>query len=77
LVVYDLTLSPLTSTAHDHSEEPNTLRVPGTMVGERNYGVLKFSGPRKDRVLAIQVKNGAGEIKWERAIRASELASPR
>ena len=77
LVVYDLTLSPLTSTAHDHSEEPNTLRVPNTMVGERNYGVLRFSGPRKDRVLAIQVKNVAGEIKWERAIRASELASPR
>jgi hypothetical protein len=47
------------------------------MVGERNYGVLRFSGPRKDRVLAIQVKNVAGEIKWERAIRASELASPR
>jgi alkaline phosphatase D len=77
LVVYDLTLSPLTSTAHDHTEEPNTLRVPETMVGERNYGVLTFSGPRKDRVLGIQVKKVDGAILWERTIRATELASPR
>jgi len=77
LVVYDLTLSPLTSTAHDHTEEPNTLRVPETMVGERNYGVLTFSGPRKDRVLGIQVKKVDGSILWERTIRATELASPR
>lgn len=77
LIVHDLTLSPLTSTAHDHSEEPNSLRVPGTMVGERNYGVLEFSGPRKDRVLAISVKDADGAILWERALRATELSAPR
>lgn len=77
LVVHDLTLSPLTSTAHDHTDEPNSLRVAGTMVGVRNYGKLEFSGPRKDRVLSIEVKDAAGQVLWERTIRATELASPR
>lgn len=77
LIVHDLTLSPLTSTAHDHTDEPNSLRVPGTMVGTRNYGVLEFSGPRKDRVLAIAVKDVTGAVVWERTLRATELSATR
>jgi len=77
LWVHDLTLSPLTSTAHDHTDEPNSLREPGTMVGSRNYGVLEFSGPRKDRVLAIRVKDVSGAVVWERTLRATELSATR
>lgn len=70
--VYDLTSSPLTSGSYDHTEEPNHLREPGTMVGVRNYGLLTITGPRKDRVLKMQIKSGAGDVIWERSISASK-----
>jgi len=63
-------VSPLTSGSYDHEHEPNTNREPGTMVGERNYGVLKITGPRKERSLEVTVKNAKGEALWSRTIRA-------
>lgn len=66
--VYDLTASPLTSRAYDHSSEPNVNRVPGTVVGEHNYALLSFEGPRKERKLTIRVYNSAGEELWEQVI---------
>tara|TARA_Y100000385_G_scaffold260319_1_gene290121 strand:- start:1434 stop:2780 length:1347 start_codon:yes stop_codon:yes gene_type:complete len=68
--VYDLTVSPLTSGSYDHSEEPNSKREQGTMVGDRNYGMLEISGARKERILRIQVKSTEGDILWERSINA-------
>ena len=68
--VYDITVSPLTSGSYDHEHEPNTNRESGTMVGVRNYGVLKVSGPRKERSLEVTVKNATGEALWSRTIRA-------
>jgi len=70
--VYDVTVSPLTSGSYDHTDEPNTLREPGTMVGVRNYGILEFTGPRKERVLTITVNNADGEQLWSRSIHAGE-----
>jgi alkaline phosphatase D len=70
--VYDLTVSPLTSGSYDHSEEPNELREPGTMVGERNYGMLEISGPRKERTLRMQIKSAQGALIWERSISAAD-----
>lgn len=70
--VYDLTVSPLTSGSYDHSEEPNTLRVPSTMVGERNYGMLEISGPRKERTLRMQIKSAQGALIWEQSISAAD-----
>lgn len=69
--VYDITVSPLTSGSYDHSEEPNELREPGTMVGERNYGMLEISGPRKERTLRMQIKSAQGALIWERSISAA------
>lgn len=71
--LYDLTASPLTSSAYDHTDEPNSLRVPGTMVGVRNYATLEFSGPRKDRSMLIRVHDVGGEVLWEKSIAASSL----
>ncbi len=68
--VYDITVSPLTSGSYDHEHEPNTNRESGTMVGVRNYGVLKVTGPRKERSLEVTVKNATGEALWSRTIRA-------
>ena len=68
--VYDLTVSPLTSGSYNHEDEPNNNREDGTMVGIRNYGVLNVSGPRKERVLTMTVKDAEGNPLWTRSIDA-------
>ena len=68
--VYDLTVSPLTSGSYDHEDEPNNNREAGTIVGIRNYGVLNVSGPRKERVLTMTVKDAEGNPLWTRFIDA-------
>lgn len=64
--VYDLTVSPLTSGPGHARDEPNTLRVEGTYVEQRNYAVLSFAGPRKDRTCTIEVKGTDGTSLWKR-----------
>lgn len=72
--LYDLTVSPLTAGVYaDAGEEPNPLRVEGTFVGARAYGILEVTGPRRDRVLTIRVVDADGAERWTRQIRASEL----
>lgn len=53
--VYDLTVSPLTSSSYDHSEEPNELREPGTMVGEGTMGCSRFRGLEKSARFACKL----------------------
>jgi alkaline phosphatase D len=72
--LYDLTVSPLTAGPSDRWErEQNAYRVDGTLVAERNFGMLDITGPREDRVLTISIRDAAGTLKWTRAIPASEL----
>jgi alkaline phosphatase D len=71
--LYDLTVSPLTSTAAKNADEPNTLRVPDTYVSERNFATLEFSGPRAARVITIRVFGTGGNELWKREITAEEL----
>lgn len=71
--VHDLTSSPLTSGSYDHSDEPNTLRVPGTMIGVRHFAELNFSGPRKDRSLEIVMRGVQGDTLWTHRLRAKDL----
>lgn len=67
-VIYDLTVSPLTSGAHDALNEPNSYRVEGTHVAERNYGLIEVSGKRNQRVLKIIIKDKEGSVIWEQTI---------
>lgn len=67
--VWDLTASPLTSKAYDHENEPNTLRVEGTVVGERNFAMLTFAGKLTERACTIKVFNKDGVLLWERMLR--------
>ncbi len=73
--LYDLTVSPLTAGAvGDRSkDEANSHRIEGTYFGERNFGMLKVSGPRKERVLTIRILNNAGKEIWKKEVKASEL----
>ena len=66
--VYDLTVSPLTSGTGHAKDEPNSLRVEGTYVEHRNYAVLSFDGPRKNRTCTIEVKGTDGTLLWNRKL---------
>ncbi|MBK6541343.1 MAG: alkaline phosphatase family protein [Flavobacteriales bacterium] len=62
--ILDLTSSPLTSGPYVTKEE-NALRVPGTLVTERGFATLSFSGPKAQRVLTVRAHNTKGEQLWE------------
>ena len=62
--IYDITTSPLTAGSHSHPEEPNTLRVKGSYVGERNFSILRLSGPRQSRMLSLTYYNVDGDELW-------------
>ena len=72
--LYELTVSPLTASPFAAAaQEPNPLRLPQTLVTERNFALLEFTGPSTDRALHIRVYNSAGNLLWERTLRAAEL----
>lgn len=73
VVIHDLTVSPLTSSSYDNSEENNSNRVEGTVVAERNYAELSFFGLRKERSMQIDIKNSDGEAIWSKTLNEKEL----
>lgn len=80
--LYDFTSSPLTSglnTLKQRDGQPakefsNPLRVPGTLVNDkRNFGMLRFSGPRQDRKVLMETYDAAGTVRWSKEVRANDL----
>ncbi|MCE2503966.1 MAG: alkaline phosphatase family protein [Chlorobi bacterium] len=71
--LYDLTVSPLTANPANYPNEPNTLRVPDTYVGVRNFATLTFTGPRKERAMTMRIYDVAGNELWSQVVQASEL----
>ena len=64
--ICDFTFSALTSGPNTSGESwKNTLRVPGTVVMERNYGMIRFSGPAKARKLTVSCFNSDNKKMWE------------
>ncbi len=78
--LYDFTSSSLTAglSRPRGKEVDNPYRVPGTLVSDaHNFGMLRFSGPRTDRVLTMECRDVDGKVRWTHTIRASELRPPR
>lgn len=73
--LYELTCSPLTSRIHkDKKNEPEKPSlIPGTLVMERNYCNLEFSGESKNRTMSISVKGTEGQLYWDRQIKIEDL----
>jgi len=46
--------------------------VEGTLVTQRNFGILKVSGPRTQRRLTMSVYDSKGEELWTREIETEE-----
>jgi alkaline phosphatase D len=68
--VYDLTASPLSSGVFTDAatKEVNDFRVPGTVVTEHNFGLLRFSGPRTKRELEVKIINFEGKEMWSKVL---------
>lgn len=74
--LYEFTSSPLTAgpVANPSQEErDNPDLVPGTLIAQRNFGMLRVSGPRTERVLTLEAYAADGARLWQRSIPAAEL----
>ncbi|WP_299458157.1 alkaline phosphatase [uncultured Microscilla sp.] len=73
--LYDVTISPFTAGASGKrgEGEKNTLRVPNTYVGVRNFAVMEVKGPRRNRVLTMKVLDSKGKEMWKYEIKARDL----
>ena len=74
--LYEFTSSPLTAGVFrdlpaDERENPEA--VTGTIVTERSFGMLRFSGPRKERAVTLEAYAADGRLLWQRRIAAAEL----
>ncbi|MBR9922496.1 MAG: alkaline phosphatase family protein [Bacteroidetes bacterium] len=69
-VIYDLTVSPLTSGYPDAPKEENELQVEGTEVYDRNFGIIEITGPRTAREMIIKLYDTAGEELWNYQLEA-------
>jgi alkaline phosphatase D len=72
--LYEITVSPLTAGTASSGGGENALRVDGTLVDStRNFGMLSFTGPRRDRTLTVRVYTPTGTLLWTRSINATAL----
>ncbi|HJV26935.1 MAG TPA: alkaline phosphatase D family protein [Aromatoleum sp.] len=70
----ELTCSPLTSRVHPR---PFPVReVPGTLVTQRNFCTLEFSGPAGARLMRVAAWNAAGTRLWQAEFPAARLRTP-
>ncbi|MBM9576685.1 alkaline phosphatase family protein [Leptospira sp. 201903070] len=65
--IYDFTVSPLTSGAYPVTEK-NPLRIEGTLVEQRNFGLVSITGKRGERKLLLQIFDVNGKELWKKEI---------
>lgn len=76
--LYELTCSPLTSRiALPRDEQDNPLRVPDTLVVERNWCEISLSGAGPRRRLRVSVLNNEGFELWHHDFSRASLSWPR
>ena len=61
----------------DVAEQNNPDVVPGTLIGKRQFGMIRITGPEDDRLLALESYDAGGTRLWRQEIRARDLRSPR
>ena len=73
---YEFTSSPLTSRPWENpeaAERNNPQVVPGTLVGKRQFGLVRISGPGNDRSLSLESYDQTGAMLWRQVLRAADL----
>ncbi|MBK9271448.1 MAG: alkaline phosphatase family protein [Saprospiraceae bacterium] len=74
--LYELTLSALTSGPHklNDLERANPQRVQQILFEENNYGRISISGPAKNRMLKLEIKDVSGKTQKEWSVSETELS---
>lgn len=76
--LHELTCSPFTAGPSDISTKPPTPgRVPGTLVVERNFCTMDFSGSRSNRTLVIRSIANDGRELWKHSLSAADMRTPK
>jgi alkaline phosphatase D len=72
--IWDITASPLNSGFNSHAnEQNNTLRIPESVIMERNYTQIKVIGNKEERHLEINYFNTDGELIYNLEIKPEEV----
>ena len=76
--LHEFTVSPLTAGVANASQEErdNPDALPGTFTTQRNFGMLRFSGPREARKVAFELYDSDGKLLWQRSVAAADLRPP-
>jgi alkaline phosphatase D len=77
--LYEFTSSPLTSAPvakPDAGERENPDLVPGTLVGRRQFGLIRVTGQGGDRRIALEAYDSDGGALWRHEVRANDLRFP-
>jgi alkaline phosphatase D len=75
--LYEFTSSPLTSRPWEKPEareRANPQVVPGTLVGTRQFGLIRISGPGNDRQIELSSHDAQGTLLWRHEVRVRDLA---
>ena len=78
--VYEFTSSPLTSRPWENperGEQANPDVVPGTLIGKRQFGLIRLTGPARARRIALESYDQKGQLLWRQELRAQDLRFPR
>ena len=69
-VIWDITSSPLNSGPNTYGlKQPNSLRIDGSVIMERNFAFLEVTGTKKERKLKVTFYNTNGEKLYEYEIK--------
>ncbi len=64
--IWDITSSPLNSGVNIYGQDQNnTLRIPESVIMQRNFTQIELSGPKKERVLTIRYFGSDGGEIWK------------
>lgn len=75
--LYDYTNSSLTAGLSTFKDAENKAVLPGTLVNDaHNFGILRFSGPRKNRKLVMECWDYKGNHRWSVEVTAQQLMPP-
>lgn len=74
--LFEFTSSPLTAGVAQPAEKErdNPLRLPGTLVTRRSFGILSFAGKGADRALVLRALDSDGRQVWEHRISADAIS---
>ena len=78
--LYEFTSSPLTSRPYanpDAAERQNPDLVPGTLAVQRQFGMIRVTGPGNDRRVALESYDSSGKLLWRHEIGVRDLQSRR